>query len=381
VPGRPAGSKNRNYPPISLKDAILVAQKIQDEASDTTVSKLALAELLGVSPASSRLRDLVASSRLYGLTTGGMNSDEFGLTVVGRDATGADEVARTAALKQAVLTVAPFKIFLEAFNGKKVPSGTVFKEILTKNAEVDADRANECMDYILADGEMVGFLRLTKGGNYVDLTGSPRGAISPSGTNNSGGNEKFQAEADEEDRLADIEGEDRIPAPLVPGATAASPARGDGPKKVFVAHGKNRVPLEQLRKALDAFKVGYAVAIDEPNKGRPISRKVAALMQEECSSGIFLFTADEQFFREKQGKPGETEEIWRPSENVIFELGAASILYENRIVIFKERDVDFPSDYKDLGYIEFENDQLGVELGALFSELVALDILEVRAKG
>lgn len=141
------------------------------------------------------------------------------------------------------------------------------------------------------------------------------------------------------------------------------------------------MPLDQLKGALDTFKVTYAVAVDEANKGRPISHKVAALMRDDCSSGIFIFTADEKFLREVEAEPGRTEEVWRPSENVVFELGAASILYENRIVIFKETDVEFPSDFKDLGYIEFEKDQLAVELGALFKELVALDILEVRAKG
>lgn len=50
-------------------------------------------------------------------------------------------------------------------------------------------------------------------------------------------------------------------------------------------------------------------------------------------------------------------------------------------MIFKEKGVSFPSDFNDLGYIEFEKDQLVAELGSLFSELVALDILEVRAKG
>src|SRR5439155_19787358 len=116
------------------------------------------------------------------------------------------------------------------------------------------------------------------------------------------------------------------------GSLKSSPEADAKPKKVFIAHGKNRTPLEQLKKALEQFKVSYAVAVDEPNKGRPISKKVATLMEEECSSGIFIFTADEMFTRE--GKDGETEEVWRPSENVIYELGAASILYENRIVIF-----------------------------------------------
>jgi len=63
-----------------------------------------------------------------------------------------------------------------------------------------------------------------------------------------------------------------------------------------------------------------------------------------------------------------------------YELGAASMLFENRIVIFKEKGVSFPTDFSDLGYIEFEKDQLVAEIGNLFSELVRLDILEVRAK-
>jgi hypothetical protein len=65
------------------------------------------------------------------------------------------------------------------------------------------------------------------------------------------------------------------------------------------------------------------------------------------SSGIFIFIADERFLREKDD---DTEEVRRPSENVVFELGAASILYENRILIFKEGGVDFPGDFSDLGY-------------------------------
>jgi hypothetical protein len=127
---------------------------------------------------------------------------------------------------------------------------------------------------------------------------------------------------------------------------------------------------------LDKFKVPYAVAIDEPNKGRPISAKVGPLMRDECSSAIFILTADERFER-KDGQ-GELQEVWRPSENVIFELGAASVLYDRRIVIFKEKGVSFSTEFSDLGHIEFDRDQLVREMGSLFSELVAVGILEVR---
>ncbi len=137
--------------------------------------------------------------------------------------------------------------------------------------------------------------------------------------------------------------------------------------------------MEQVKKMLDQFKVPSAVAVDEPNKGRPISMKVATLMRDECSSAIFIFTADERFFKEDES--GKQIEVWRPSENVIYELGAASFLYDRRIVIFKDKRVTLPTDFSDLGYIPFEEGQIEMQMGQLFKELVEMDVLEVRAKG
>lgn len=368
---RKAGTKNRNYPPLTLADAMKVPRAIEDEASGMTVSRLTLAELLGSTPTSSVFKDLVASSRFYGLTNGGINAGEFGLTKLGEDATGGDEVARAAALKAAVMNVPPYKAFFERFKNKKMPGSGPFKEFLVRDAEVPGEKAEECMAYIGSDAETAGLVRSVKGGNWVDLSGTP----SPSSAEQAG---------DEEPVAAEHGDDGGAPPEPVTDLGAGAPAEPEAkrppaePKKVFIAHGKNRTPLDQLKKALDQFKVKYAVAVDEPHKGRPISTKVAQLMEEECSSGIFIFTADERFLREDNGK---TEEVWRPSENVVFELGAASILYDNRIVIFKEKGVTFPSDFSDLGYIEFEKDQLVAEIGSLFSELVGLDILEVRAKG
>jgi predicted nucleotide-binding protein len=368
--GRQAGKKNRTYPPLHLEEGLKVAKAIQDQASGMSVTRLTLAELLDVSPASSNFRDLAAASRLFGLTTGGINADEFGLTQLGEAATGGDEVAQVAAYKQAVLNVEPYRKFFDAFANKRVPTGTAFKEWLTKNAGVSSDRADECMAFILADAETAGFIRPMKGGGkYIDLAGAPRHVADTTDVE-----DVDEPKAEDEGELeADLKVEKKPLIPMPP------PSASEKAKKVFIAHGKTRTPLDQLRKALDQFKVSYAVAVEEPNKGRPISKKVAALMRDECSSGIFIFTADERFLRE--GKNGDTEEVWRPSENVVFELGAASILYENRIVIFKEKDVEFPTDFSDLGHIPFEKDQLVAEIGSLFAELVGLDILEVRAKG
>ncbi len=373
--GRPKGSKNRNFPPAGLEDSLAVATAIQDGASGMPVSRLTLAQLMDRSPESSAFRDRLLAARAYGLTGGGVNADHFALTRLGADATGGDEIARAEARRTAVLNIEPFRIFFTAYNNKRLPAPGPLMEFLTTQANVGAAHASDCASRLIADLRFAGLARSLKGSEYVELraTESPgpgQGVDATDGTSDSIDEIPSMDEAAIQPATG---GDERSPMHLSPVPV------GTKPKKVFIAHGKQRTPLEQLKALLARFKVPFAVAVDEPNKGRPISAKVATLMRSECSSAIFVFTADEPFMR--KAADGKMEEVWRPSENVIFELGAASILYENRIVIFKEDRVSFPSDFSDLGFIEFSQDQLADKVGDLFGELVALDILEVRAKG
>lgn len=366
---RKKGLPNRNYPSLGLADALEIPQAIQDHASGMPTSKLDLAEFVGRSPAASQLRERLLASRAYGLTEGGVNAEEFSLTPLGDEATGVDEVARQAALKEAVLNIEPFRAFLLTYDGKKVPSTAALKTFLSKEAGVPEAWEEHAAERVIEDGKFAGLLRNLRGALYVDLTS---GGPTPQ-------RRAHSAEDDDEPEMEETrleDGPDFTRRRVIPDDAVTT--AGQFPMKVFIAHGKNRKPVEQLKSMLDQFKVKYAVAVDAPHQGRPISAKVAELMREQCSSAIFIFTADERFLREANGS---TEEVWRPSENVVYELGAASVLYDRRIVIFKEKGVTFPSDFSDLGYIEFEKDGIVQQMGQLFAELVALDILEVRAKG
>jgi len=139
---------------------------------------------------------------------------------------------------------------------------------------------------------------------------------------------------------------------------------------IFLAHGKNTKPLDQLKKVLDQFKIPYKVAIEEPNLGRPIGGKIREVMN-ACNCAILVFTADEEFF-DKDGNS-----IWRTSENVVYELGAAGYLYENRIVIMKEEGVEFPSNFKEIGYISFSKDELSSKTMEILKELIGFGIVKV----
>jgi hypothetical protein len=160
--------------------------------------------------------------------------------------------------------------------------------------------------------------------------------------------------------------ENGVPAVSLP----KQESEGVAARGIFIAHGRNKKPLEQLKGILDQFKVPYKVAVDEANLGRPIGTKVRETMR-ACNCAILIFTADEEF----QDKSGNV--VWRPSENVIYELGASGYLYDNRIVIMKEDDVQFPSNFRDIGYIAFAKDQLDAKSMDILKELVGFGIVKI----
>jgi len=146
-----------------------------------------------------------------------------------------------------------------------------------------------------------------------------------------------------------------------------TPAKGKG---IFIGHGKNKKALDELEKILRQFNVPYKVAEAEPNLGRPISAKVKETM-DECDAAILIFTADEEL-RDLEG-----EAVWRPSENVVHELGAAGYRYGTRIMILKDERVHMASNYSDLGYIAFEEGNLSSKATEVLKELIGFKILRL----
>jgi len=138
---------------------------------------------------------------------------------------------------------------------------------------------------------------------------------------------------------------------------------------IFLAHGRKKKPLEQLKKILDQFKIPYKVVTEEPSLGRPISKKVQETMQ-ACNCAILIFTADQKF------NDDAGNEVWRPSENVVHELGACSYLYGSRIVIIKEDPIQLPTNFRDICYIEFTGDGIDAKAMDILKELVGFGIVK-----
>jgi predicted nucleotide-binding protein len=354
--------KYRNFPKHSLEAALVLSQKIQDEMGGQPMNRLLLADALGLSPSSSNYRDLLSSAFKYKLTDGTEKAASIGLTSTGADATQhQDQARRLVALRSAVMHPDVFARFFTDYANKKVPSSEMLPKILRAQYSVPPELAEECASLLLANGRFVSLIR--------DIGGSPH--VLPSA------DPVVPAEIPLGSDVAPVEvgvpAASELPARPASAPAIASPASSPATgsfKPIFVGHGKNKTPLQQLQKLLTTFQIPHKVVVDEPNLGRPISQKVKETI-EECGSAILIFTRDERLFDSDQ------KEVWRPSENVIHELGATSFVYGDRIVIFKEKGLQFPTNFQNIGYIEFESDDLQARTADLLKELIGFGLVRV----
>ena len=258
-------------------------------------------------------------------------------------------------LREAFRSIPLFAQMIDHFNNSKLPTEEFLTATLERSFAVDASWSKAAAKVFIETARYVGMVRDISGAPYVMAdAGAPQIETTPS------------TELDE-----DVGTQESAAVPSTD-LTARSPAQSAAPKKLqfFVAHGSDRDALADLQAMLKDLGIPYVVAIDEPHAGRPISQKVADLMR-ESSGGLFIFSADEVVTTAE----GMTEK--RPRMNVVFELGAAALQYGKRIVLFKERDVVLPSDFSDLGHIEYEKGDLRSKSLELLKELIKLGAVQL----
>lgn len=340
----------RPFPNFSLEEALIIANAIQDKNAGKPMKRLLLADAIGRKPTSTDFRDLLSSSYKYGLTEGTEKADYISLTDLGSRVTKpVSAEVQIQSKQQAALNVDLFKQIFSHYKDAKYPSGQFFENTLEQEFKVPRQYVKELVEILRKNGEFAGFIRSISGSLMVMFDD-----LSP-------------IEIEEVKELVAEETSSDQETPLVKEEPSLT-EQNVSPRPIFIAHGKNKKPLEQLLKILDDFKLKYKVAVNEPHSGRPIPKKIKDIMN-ECGSAIFIFSKN----GEETNENGETI----PNLNVVFELGAASVLYGEKVVIFKEEGLKFSSDFDSLGHIPFEADKLDAQAMLLFKELIAMGFLKV----
>lgn len=371
-PGRP-------YPSVSLPDAVAIPYGLRDHNASHPMNRILLAEAIGAQPASSAFRDQIAAANKYGLITGNFNSETIALTPLGqRVANPASEEDHLNALRSAMEQVPLFKQLLEHFNNNRLPAANLLKSILERSPfNVPEQWSEEATQVFEATGRFTGVIRdiganpyvLREAGPPIAAPDVPQPDSVEEGDSESQPEVAVSSNGDSPPSVPPSGAAPAAPSVAAPVTNAQAPTDPSN-RQFFIAHGRDPTALAQLQSILNNLDIPYVVAEEEPNVGRPISQKIADLMR-ACSAGIFIFSGDE----EVTDPAGEI--VKRPRPNVVYELGAASLLYGQRVVIFKEAGVEFPTDFRDLGYIEYEKDLLSAKSMELLRELIKLRAVKV----
>lgn len=365
------GKVKSDFPKHTLDQAMAIPAVLEETNGGRPLPPTDVAIGLKISPGGSDFRIRLSSSLKYNLTSGSYKQERITLTDLGRRIVAPmSEEDRHQALLAAALAPETFRRMYEYFKGKKLPELAFFQNAVVREFDVPREHAAKCIEIFCANMERVGLVRNATTGKWlsseavpppaqIDDEASEDGDVDAQGNGNGhGGDERGILSA----RRQDVAG----------GASPQVLSQPSRPEKnaIFIGHGKNKRPLEQLKHILDHYHIPYRVATDEANAFRPISEKVAETMR-ECGAAIVIFTADEQF------KDMDGNVVWRPSENVVHELGAASILYGGKIIVFKEDAVKLPSNFSGIGYVSFAKDDLSAKAHDLFVELVKFQLIKI----
>lgn len=346
-----------HIPSISLEKALRVPRAIADNYASHPTRPLDVADALDMQPSTGSFRVLCGAAVGYGITDGGPNAAEIGLTTLGKRVVRPTEVDDDkVAIREAAIKPTVANQFYTKYDGSPLPPKNIAQNVLSTLGVPD-DRTSDVYDLLLENARFVGLLKTIKDKEYIDIGGPLNGATAAASVPAVSPNEP---EPFDDDVVDDV----------LEAAAPASPSHPAHKNAIFVGHGGNKKPMEQLIKILNEYGIPHKEAVDEANRARPIPQKVADTMR-ECGAAILVFTADQQYF-DKDGNS-----VWRPSENVSHELGAASVLYGDRIVVFKEKSIELPSNFSSVGYIEFDKDKLSDKGIELFRELVSMKILSI----
>ncbi len=344
----------RPYPVQTLEEALAIAAAIHERNAGRPFERVLLARALGTTAKSSTFTQKLNASQSYGITEGGYADEEISLTQLGESIVAprlGDE--RPEALVKAALKPEIFERFYQLVNGKKLPEDTFAKNVLKRELGLESSLTGECLDLLKSNGLYVGILKEHDGKFEVALPGQP--STPPPSTNgpvNQTEPEPAQGAAPEPDE-----------APEAP--ARVSRARSG----IYVCHAGNPEVADHVQEVLEPFGVPHTIAECDFDATRPIGSEAAEMMR-GCDAAIFVF-AD------------PTDEKWsgrRPekrNEKMMYQLGAASVLYDDRIVVLAQAGVETGPSLPSFRTLEFEPDRIDTIGLKLFQELHKIGVIEV----
>lgn len=340
--------KQADFPQITLQQAQRVASALVDNFAGDSASPPDVALALGISPTSSGWQTIAGASIAYGLTDGGVNANVMKLTALGRklvapEAEGEDLVAR----REAIIKPRILREFFEKYRRAKLPNDTIAANVL-KSLGLPAERTENAIEVIKANGSYAGVIRETPTGPFINLD-SP-GVPSPTATADLSDISNLTPTS-ESRSVAPEPAVAPVIAPPPPAKPPTSAGYDIKANRVFITHGRQRAIVAQIKELLTFGSFEPVVSVERESTAIPVPEKVFEDMR-SCGAGVLHVGAEGKYL-DKDGN-----EHAKLNDNVLIEIGAAMALYGKRVILLVEKGVALPSNLQGLYRCEFEGDKL-----------------------
>jgi predicted nucleotide-binding protein len=332
-----------DVPRHSLDEALRIPRALADEYGKGRATPLDVAAALQMQPSSGGFRSLAGAALAYGLTDGGPNADDIGLTDLGlRVVAPTEEGDDQRAKQEALMRPRVVREFLEKYNAAKVPSEPIGRNVLERMG-VPQDATKRTFELIIQSAAALGVLREINGQQYVHLRASPTPPLQTDRRDTS-----FDGEELDVQELPSVAGPTETETPQAPAPPTEALLKN---RRFFISHGSNRKIVDQLKELLIYGDFEPVVSVDAETTAKPVPEKVLSDMR-SCSAGII------HVGREQTVTDGEGREIPLVNQNVLIEIGAAMALYGSNYVLLVEEGVNLPSNLQGLYEARYRGDAL-----------------------
>ena len=341
----------RPYPSYSLEDSLSVARSIYDANAGLPFDRELLARELGTTPKSSAFTIRLNASAAYGLTEGGYNDETISLTELGEAVVGSNgDMESQKAIVEAATFPETFDRFFEMLDGRRLPENANLRSILQRDLGVHPNLTEECLQIVLDNGEFAGIITETGGLRYVALP-LPQALDSPP--------EATTSQTPPSDKRASTKPHTRTEA------SRPAAIKGDAASAIFIGHIGESLAANYVASLLEDFGISsFGPQIPEDDAGILVPPEVSQAMR-DSNAAVLVFRSNDN--------------AWSSRDKMIGMLGAASVLFEDRVVLLHEDRASISINLDGLNHIDFDHDRPGESGMNLLRALHKAGVINISA--
>lgn len=161
----------RMFPKESIENALKLAKAIKKDGREGAIENTILGSAIGLKPGGVQYRTLVNAAVCYGLIKGSGSSSTLSLTQLSKDILyPIEHIDEKVELRRAFNNIDLFAQLIEEYNGKELPKGELFSNILMERYQLPENSTKKCIEIFKENAEYVGLIQNISGTDFIEAS-------------------------------------------------------------------------------------------------------------------------------------------------------------------------------------------------------------------